>query len=93
MEDRCQKADRFDQAGAVVMLQPILDSLNAHKRDLLLMAEAMLLPQQFTAYRKLLLNRLGRQGFEGDLERIIAEHEQHRNGHGQADTCKKGGAP
>jgi hypothetical protein len=66
------------------MLQPILDSLNAHKRELLLMAEAMLLPQQFAAYRKLLLNRLGRQGFEGELERIIAEHEkQHRNGQGR----------
>lgn len=57
------------------------------------MAEAMLLPQQFAAYRKLLLNRLGRQGFEGDLERIIAEHEkQQRNGQGQADISKKGGA-
>ena len=57
------------------------------------MAEAMLLPQQFAAYRKLLLNRLGRQGFEGDLERIIAEYEkQQRNGQGQADTSKKGGA-
>ena len=74
------------------MLQPILDSLNAHKRELLLLAEAVLLPQQFAAYRKLLLNRLGRQGFEGELERIIAEYEQ-RNGHGQADTCRKGGAP
>lgn len=74
------------------MLHTILDSLNAHKRELLLMAEAMLLPQQFAAYRKLLLNRLGKQGFEGDLERIIAEHEkQQRNGQGQADISKKGG--
>jgi hypothetical protein len=78
----------------MVMLQPILDSLNAHKKELLLMAEAMLQPSQFAAYRKLLLNRLGRQGFEGELERIIAEHDQQqRNGQGQANTSKRGGAP
>jgi hypothetical protein len=58
------------------------------------MAEAMLLPSQFAAYRKLLLNRLGRQGFEGELERIISENDkQQRNGQGQAHTSKRGGAP
>ena len=72
------------------MLQPILDALNVHKRELLLMAEAMLLPQQFAAYRKLLLNRLGRQGFEGELERIIAEHDQQqRNGQGRPIQARK----
>jgi hypothetical protein len=78
----------------MVMLQSILDSLNAHKRELLLVAEAMLPPQQFAAYRKLLLNRLGRQGFEGEVERIIAGNDkQQRNGQGQADTSGRGGAP
>ena len=75
------------------MLQRILDALNPHKRELLLLAEAVLPPQQFAAYRKLLLNRLGRQGFELELEHIIAENDkQQRNGNGQADTCKRGGA-
>ncbi len=76
------------------MLQPILESLNAHKRELLLVAEAVLSPGQFAAYRKLFLNRLGRQGFEGEVERIIAEYDKkQRSGQGQADTSKKGGAP
>jgi hypothetical protein len=76
------------------MLQTIVESLNAHKKELLLMAEAMLQPPQFAAYRKLLLNRLGRQGFEGELERIIAENDkQQRNGQGQAYISKRGGAP
>ncbi len=72
------------------MLQSILDALNTHKRELLLMAEAMLLPQQFAAYRKLLLNRLGRQGFEGELERIIAEYDQQqRHGQGRPIQARK----
>jgi hypothetical protein len=76
------------------MLQSILDALNAHKKELLLTAEAVLPSSQFAAFRKLFLNRLGRQGFEGELERIIAGSEkQQRNGQGQANTCKKGGAP
>ena len=76
------------------MLQQILDALSPHKKELLLLAEAVLPPQQFAAYRKLLLNRLGRQGFESELEHIIAENEkQQRKGHGLADICKSGGAP
>ena len=76
------------------MLQEILDALSPHKKELLLVAEAVLPPQQFAAYRKLLLNRLGRQGFESELEQIIAENEKlQRNGNGQANTCKRGGAP
>ena len=76
------------------MLQTILELLNGHKRELLLTAEAVLPPQQFAAFRKILLNRLGRQGFEGELERIITENDKHhRNGNGQADISRKGGAP
>jgi hypothetical protein len=77
-----------------MMLQDILNALNPHKKELLLMVEAMVPPRQFAAYRKLLLNHLGKQGFEGELERIIAENnKQQRNGQGQANTCKRGGAP
>lgn len=64
-------------------LAAIVRALNVRKNKLLDMAQAALPPAQNTAYRKLLLNELGKEGFERDLERIIAEgSKQERKGHG-----------
>jgi hypothetical protein len=75
-------------------IEAILKALNARKSKLLDVAAAALPEGQFAAFRKVVLNELGRQGFEQDVERIIAENDkQERSGQGQANTCKRGGAP
>ena len=78
----------------MIDLNAIRHALNSRKSKLLDMAQAALPESQFGAFRKLVLNELGRQGFEQDMERILAEGaKQHKEWTGQADTCKKGGAP
>lgn len=78
----------------MINLDAIRQALNSRKSKLLDMAQAAFPPSQYAAFRKLLLSELGRQGFEQDLERIFAEgSKQHKERTGQADTCKKGGAP
>jgi hypothetical protein len=68
----------------MIDLDAIRDALNSRKSKLLDMAQAAFPPSQFAAFRKLLLNELGRQGFEQDLERILAERsKQYRNGQGR----------
>jgi hypothetical protein len=57
----------------MIDLDAIRQALNGRKSRLLDMAQAAFPPSQFAAFRKLLLNELGRQGLEQDLERIIAE--------------------
>ncbi|HJW54154.1 MAG TPA: hypothetical protein VJ577_02680 [Burkholderiaceae bacterium] len=72
----------------------IRQALNSRKSKLLDMAQAAFPQSQYIAFRKLLLNELGKQGFEQDLERILAEgSRQHKERAGQADMSKKGGAP
>jgi hypothetical protein len=71
-------------------LDAILQALNGRKSKLLDMAQAALPAQQFAAFRKLVLNELGRQGFEQDLERIIAKgNEQEWNGQGRPIYARK----
>ena len=65
----------------MVALQAIIEALNARKNRLLLLAQASLSESQFHAFRKLLLLELGRDGFEGELLKIVTEHEKKdRNG-------------
>lgn len=78
----------------MIDLNAIREALNSRKSKLLDMAQAAFPESQYIAFRKLLLNELGRQGFEQDLERILAEgNRQHKERTGQADMSKKGGAP
>ena len=60
----------------------ILDALNKRKDRLLLTAQVGLPDHQFDAYRKILLDELGRNGFEQDLEKILKQHTE-RNGTGR----------
>lgn len=48
----------------------ILKLVHGHINHVLLVAETALLPSQFQAYRKLVLNEFGRNGLEGELERL-----------------------
>ncbi len=62
----------------MMLLPAIIAALNGRKNALLLFAQASLPPQQFEAFRKLLLRELGKDGLERELVRIIAEHDQER---------------
>ncbi len=61
------------------LLPLILDMLSERKSRLLLTAQVGLPANQFDAYRKILLDELGRNGFERDLEKILMQHTE-RNG-------------
>ena len=69
----------------------ILVLLNQRKNRVLRIAEAALPETQFRAFRGLLLEELGRDGLERDLERLVADGEQ-RNGQGRPIRAKEGGA-
>lgn len=64
------------------LLPLILEMLSERKNRLLLTAQVGLPANQFDAYRKILLDELGRNGFEGDLEKILKQHTE-RNGTGR----------
>lgn len=55
-------------------LQLIQDKLNERKNRLLLTAQVGLPEHQFDAYRKILLDELGRNGLEKDLEEVLMQH-------------------
>lgn len=57
--------------------QAIVERLNSRKSKILLVAQAMLPESQFKAFRQVLLDELGKGGFEKELERVIAE-KQHK---------------
>ena len=64
----------------MVVMEAIREALNVRKRRLLLFAEAALLPDQFKAFRKLLLEELGSTGLERDLARVVQEALQGTGG-------------
>ena len=77
---------------AVAFQQLILDRLNERKNRLLLTAQVGLPANQFDAYRKILLDELGRNGFEKDLEEVLKQHMewmgQGRNTHAGKEVLK-----
>ena len=70
------------------LLPLILDKLNERKNRLLLTAQVGLPENQFEAYRKILLDELGRNGFEKDLEEVMQQME--RTGTGRNIQAGKG---
>ena len=58
----------------------ILGKLNERKNRLLLTAQVGLPENQFDAYRKILLDELGKNGFEKDLEEALQHMERHGMG-------------
>jgi hypothetical protein len=67
----------------------ILEKLNERKNRLLLTAQVGLPDKQFEAYRKILLDELGRNGFEKDLEEVLAQ-QMEWNGTGRNIYAGKG---
>lgn len=59
---------------AAALLPLILGKLDERKNRLLLTAQVGLPENQFDAYRKILLDELGRNGFEKDLEEVLMQH-------------------
>lgn len=74
---------------AITFLPLILDKLNERKNRLLLTAQVGLPENQFDAYRKILLDELGRNGFEKDLEEVLLQHME-RQGMGRNTHAGKG---
>lgn len=60
----------------------ILKLLGMRKNRLLLTAQVGMPANQFDAYRQILLDELGRNGFEGDLEKVLMQYKE-RNGTGR----------
>ncbi|MBC9070656.1 hypothetical protein IAI53_01630 [Thauera sp. CAU 1555] len=52
----------------VALLSAILDALDRRKNNVLLAAQAALPDSQFQAFRKIVLNELGKSGFQRELE-------------------------
>jgi hypothetical protein len=67
----------------MVIVQTIIALLNQRKTRVLRIAEAALPEAQFRAFRGLVLDELGRDGFEKDLERLMAEHRKTTERAGQ----------
>jgi hypothetical protein len=67
---------------AAINLPPLVAKLNARKNRLLLVLQACMPQQhQFEAVRKIVLDELGRDGFEKELEEALQHTE--RNGEGR----------
>lgn len=73
---------------AAGLLPLILGKLNERKNRLLLTAQVGLPENQFDAYRTILLDELGRNGFEKDLEEVLMQHTE-RNGQGRNTQAGK----
>jgi len=71
------------------LLPLILGKLDERKNRLLLTAQVGLPENQFDAYRKILLDELGRNGFEKDLEEVLLQHTE-RQGMGRNTHAGKG---
>jgi len=67
----------------MMVLHAILEALNTHKRRVLESAELSLPADKFVLFRKMFLGEFGRNGVERELARIIAEHDEKRNGQGR----------
>ncbi|MFZ1767051.1 MAG: hypothetical protein WAT68_10435 [Candidatus Nitrotoga sp.] len=64
------------------LLLMILDKLSERKNRLLQTAKVGLPESQYDAYRTILLDELGRKGFEKDLEEVLMQYME-RNGTGR----------
>lgn len=77
---------------ALAVLPVLIEKLNEHKKRLLLVAQVGLPDKQYEAYRKFLLDELGRNGFESELEEALQHMEragQERAGiHMQERRCR-----
>ena len=62
------------------MVKPdeIMAALDSRKNKILRLAQAALPPQQFVAFRTLVLDELGNSGFMKDLHQILLKHKDRQ---------------
>ena len=66
---------------AVLPLPSLIAKLNARKNRLLLVLQASISqPHQYEAVRKIVLDELGRDGFEKELEEVLQHAERKETG-------------
>lgn len=63
----------------MMLLNLLLDAINARKNRALQLAQIGLPEPQFRAFRGMFLDEFGRNGLETELARIVADYEK-RNG-------------
>lgn len=63
--------------------------VNQRKGRILQVAEAALPERQFRAFRRCVLDELGRDGLERDLERALAEGKREGTGSGRPIHARK----
>ena len=63
--------------------EALLPLINARLNRVLLIAQAVLPEHQFEAFRRLFLDEFGRAGLLRDLDTILGENRQERNGTGR----------
>ena len=63
--------------------ETILPLVNSRLNRVLLVAQAALPEHQFEAFRRLVLDEFGRAGLIKDLDRVLGEGGQDRNGTGR----------
>jgi hypothetical protein len=65
---------------AAALLPVMLGKLNERKNRLLQYAQVGMSQSQFEAFRKLLLDELGKNGYEKDLEEVLQHTERQGTG-------------
>ena len=86
MANGCQSSNQRNEVGRMVtaqLLQSIIDLLDARKNKILTYAQVGMTENQFKAYRSLVLDELGKNGLESELEKLLDEGNhplKHRHG-------------
>jgi len=68
---------------AMLTKEAILPLVNARLNRVLLIAQAALPEHQFEAFRRLILDEFGRAGLIRDLDTVLGEPREERNGTGR----------
>ena len=72
----------------------VIQLVNDRVKQVLLVAEAALMPSQFQAFRTVVLNHFGRNGLVGDLEYLDGRFASEAGeGLGRNTPSRKGGGP
>jgi hypothetical protein len=75
--------DERDVVDAALTRETTLSLVNGRLNRVLLIAQAALPEHQFEAFRRLILDEFGRAGLLKDLDALLAQDRQERNGAGR----------
>ena len=73
----------YGTRGAMLTKDAIVPLVNARLNRVLLIAQAALTKHQFEAFRRLILDEFSRAGLIRDLDTILDDGRQERNGTGR----------